>query len=191
MIALMMALAAQEPVVVKDDFEKDNPKWKYAAGTWSRRASGASQVLAQTATVDPWSVALLEDRKFSDLDATVRFRPISGKDDASGGIIFRARDARNYYIVRANVLEDNFRLYTLVDGKRTQIASKKVAPPKMGEWHTLRVVARGAKIEAYLNGAKLIEHEDATFAAGWVGLWTKADSVTEFDDLEIKGTEAK
>ncbi len=82
---------------VKDDFEKENPKWKFAAGKWERR----SGILAQTAETQPWAVAILEDKKFADVDITVRFRPISGKEDASGGILFRARDAKNYYIVRA------------------------------------------------------------------------------------------
>jgi hypothetical protein len=169
---------------VKDDFEKDNPKWKFAAGKWERR----SGVLAQTAETQPWAVAILEDQKFADVDVTVRFRPISGKEDASGGIIIRAKDAKNYYIVRANGLEDNFRLYTMVNGSRSQLASAKVDAPKLGEWHTMRVVAKGAKIQAYLNGKLKLDHEDKTYADGYVGLWTKADSVTEFDDLEISGT---
>jgi hypothetical protein len=171
-----------------EDFEKDNPKWKFAAGKWERRKSGTSTVLAQTAETSPWAVAILEDLKFSDVDVTVRFRPVSGKDDASGGIIFRAKDARNYFVVRANGLEDNFRLYTMKDGSRKQLATAKVDPPKLGEWHTLRVVAKGSKIQAYLNGKLQIDHEDKTYADGYVGLWTKADSVTEFDDLEASGT---
>jgi hypothetical protein len=174
-------VAAQERV--KDDFEKDNPKWKFAAGKWERR----SGVLAQTAETQPWAVAILEDRTFADVDVSVRFRPISGKEDASGGIIFRAKDAKNYYLVRANGLEDNFRLYTMKDGSRGQIASTKVDAPKLGEWHTMRVVAKGSKIQAYLDGKLKIDQEDKTYGEGYVGLWTKADSVTEFDDLEAIG----
>jgi hypothetical protein len=181
--------AGQEKVT--EDFEKDNPKWKFAAGTWERRKSGTSTVLAQTADTQPWAVAILEDLKFSDVDVTVRFRPVSGKDDASGGIIFRAKDAKNYFIVRANGLEDNFRLYTMKDGLRKQLASAKVDAPKLGEWHTMRVVAKGSKIQAYLNGKPEIDHEDKTYADGYLGLWTKADSVTEFDDLEASGTVVK
>lgn len=175
-------VAAQDSV--KDDFEKDNPKWKFAAGKWERRAG----VLAQTAETQPWAVAILEDKKFADVDVTVKFRPISGKEDASGGLIFRAKDAKNYYLVRANGLEDNFRLYTMKDGKRSQLATTKVEPPKLGDWHRIRVVAKGDQIQAYLNGKLLIDHKDATYAEGYVGLWTKADSVTEFDDLEASGT---
>ena len=181
-LALGLAIAAQDKV--KDDFEKDNPKWKFAEGKWERRAG----VLAQTAETQPWAVAVLEDRKFSDVDVSVRVRPISGKEDQTGGLIFRARDAKNYYLVRSNGLEDNYRLYTMIDGKRKQIASTKADPPRVGEWHRLRVVAKGKKIQAYIGDKILIDHEDATFSEGYVGLWAKADSVTEFDDLEASGT---
>lgn len=179
---------------MREDFEKDHPKWKFIAGTWTRRVSGGSQVLAQTAAVDPWAVAILEDKKLADVDVSVKFRPVSGNEDASGGIIFRAQDARNYVLVRANALEDNFRLYTLVDGKRTTMASAKVDAPKLGEWHTIRVIAKGEQIQAYLDGRLLLDHMDKTYPdgyEGYIGLWTKADSETEFADLEIGRTSTK
>lgn len=180
-----LSVAVQEKL--RDDFEKENPHWKFVAGKWERRKSGDSTVLAQTAETQPWAVAILEERKFSDLDVTVKFRPISGKEDASGGIIFRAKDGKNYFVVRANALENNFRLYTMKEGNRSQIATAKVDEPKLGQWHTIRVVAKGPKIQAYLNGKLFIDHEDKTYTEGYVGLWTKADSVTEFDDLEVSG----
>ncbi len=176
---------------MKDDLGTDNPRWKFVAGQWGRRASGGRQVLAQTTETQPWAVAILEDQKFSDVDVSVRFRPISGKEDASGGIIFRAKDGRNYFLVRANALENNFRLYTLVNGKRSTIASARVTEPSLGAWHSIRVVALGPKIQAYLNGTLLLDHSDKTFTDGWLGLWTKADSVTEFADLEVAGTVVK
>jgi hypothetical protein len=184
-------IGAVEKISLKDDLGKDNPKWKFVVGQWVRRASGGRQVLAQTAETQPWAVALLEDQKFADVDATVRFRPVSGREDASGGIIFRARDGKNYLLVRANALENNFRLYTMIDGYRRLVASAKVREPKLGEWHRIRVVATGPRIQAYLNESLLLDHEDKTFTAGWVGLWTKADSVTEFTDLEVSGTLAQ
>ena len=180
-----LAIPAQE--TQKEDFEKDNPKWAFVAGKWERRKSGDSTVLAQTAETQPWAVALLEDRKYADVDVTVKFKPISGKEDASGGLIFRAKDGKNYFLVRANALEDNFRLYTLRDGSRNQLASAKVEAPKLGAWSTIRVVAKGSRIQAYLNGKLQIDHEDRTYTEGWVGLWTKADSITEFDDLDARG----
>ena len=191
LVTATFAMAAEERTSVKYDLGLENPKWKVVAGQWVRRASGGRQVLAQTAVTQPWAVAILEDQKFADVDVSVRFRPISGKEDASGGVIFRARDGRNYFLIRANALENNFRLYTMVNGRRSTIASATVAPPKLGEWHALRVVAKGTKVQAYLNDALLLDHDAKMSSGGWVGLWTKADSVTEFKDLEITGTSAR
>ena len=190
-IAATVAFAAGEKITMRYDLGVENPKWKFAAGTWVRRASGERQVLAQTVETQPWAVAVLEDQKFADVDVSVRFRPISGKEDASGGIIFRAGDGKNYLLVRANALENNFRLYSIVKGRRSTLASARVTEPKLGEWHTIRVVATGPRIQAYLNGARLLDHEERAFTQGWIGLWTKADSVTEFADLEVTGTVAK
>jgi 3-keto-disaccharide hydrolase len=186
-----LAITSPEKTSMKDDLGKENPKWKFVAGKWTYRPSGGRQVLAQIIETQPWAVAILEDQKFDDVDASVRFRPISGKEDASGGIIIRAKDGRNYLLVRANALENNFRLYMIVNGKRSTIASARVTEPKLGEWHKIRVVAKGPKIQAYLDDSLLLDHEDKTFTGGWVGLWTKADSVTEFADLEVTGTPAK
>jgi hypothetical protein len=186
-----LAITSPERLTMKEDLGKQNPKWHFVSGQWVRRPADGRQVLAQVAVTQPWAVALLEDKKFTDADVSVRFRPLSGREDASGGIIFRARDGRNYFLVRANALESNFRLYTLVNGKRSTIASARVTEPQLGQWHTIRVVARGSKIQGYLNDALLLDHDDTTFTGGWVGLWTKADSVTEFSDLEIVGAPVK
>ena len=185
---VLSGAAAEGKVTVKDEFAKDNPKWKFVTGRWVRRTSSGRPVLAQTVETQPWAVALLEDQAFADVDVSVRFRPISGKEDASGGIILRARDGQNYLLVRANALENNFRLYSIVNGTRRTLASAKVVEPKLGDWHTLRVVATGPRIQAWLDGAPLLDHQDTTFTRGWLGLWTKADSVTEFADLEASGT---
>jgi hypothetical protein len=115
----------------------------------------------------------------------VRFRPISGREDASGGIVFRFTGGA-YYVVRANALEDNFRLYAYERGRR-QLASAGVKAPALGQWHTIRVVAVGDRIQAWLNGALHLDARDARFTSGRVGLWTKADSITAFDDLIIRG----
>src|SRR6266566_5442856 len=191
MVATTLGARAEEKTSMKYDLGIENPKWKFVAGQWGRRASGGRLVLAQTAATQPWAVAVLEDQKFEDVDVSVRFRPVSGKEDASGGIIFRAKDGRNYFLVRANALENNFRLYAIVNGKRSTIASARVEEPKLGTWHTIRVVATGPRVQAYLDNAPLLDHQDKTFTEGWVGLWTKADSVTEFADLEVSGTPAK
>jgi 3-keto-disaccharide hydrolase len=185
------AIVTGEKATMKYDLGANGGKWNFVTGQWTRRASGDRQVLAQTAETQPWAVALLEDQKYGDLDVSVRFRPVSGKEDASGGIIVRAKDGQNYLLVRANALENNFRLYTIVNGKRSTIASARVTEPKLGIWHTIRVVATGSRIQAYLDGVALLNHEDKTFTQGWIGLWTKADSVTEFADLEVSGNVVK
>src|SRR5262249_31934291 len=123
------AIAAGEKITMKYDLGSENPKWKFVAGQWVRRASDGRQVLAQTVETKPWAVALLEDQKFADLDVSVRFRPISGKEDASGGIILRAKDVRNYFLVRANALENNFRLYTILNGKASTTARTRLDSP--------------------------------------------------------------
>ena len=189
-VVTTVAVASGETTTMKYDLGAENSKWKFVAGQWVRRPSGDRKVLAQTVETQPWAVAVLEDKKFGDVDVSVRFRPVSGREDASGGIIFRAKDGQNYLLVRANALENNFRLYTIVNGKRSTIASATTTEPKLGTWHTLRVVATGATIHAYLDDARLLEHEDHTFKTGWIGLWTKADSVTEFVDLRVTGTVA-
>jgi Domain of Unknown Function (DUF1080) len=185
------AIVTGEKATMKYDLGANGGKWNFVTGQWTRRASGDRQVLAQTAETQPWAVALLEDQKYGDLDVSVRFRPVSGKEDASGGIIVRAKDGQNYLLVRANALENNFRLYTIVNGRRSTIASARVTEPKLGIWHTIRVVATGSRIQAYLDGVALLNHEDKTFTQGWIGLWTKADSVTEFADLEVSGNVVK
>jgi 3-keto-disaccharide hydrolase len=115
----------------------------------------------------------------------VKFKPISGRQDSSGGIVFRFTDGQ-YYVVRANALESNFRLY-YYDRGRHQIATASVKAPPLGEWHMIRVVAAGDHIQAWLDGTRYLDHRDARFKSGRVGLWTKADSVTAFDDLTIRG----
>ncbi len=175
---------------ISDSFDGEPGNWMFFDGSWAFLNRDGNGVLAQTAgdlgrRVFP--LALWKQRRFSDVDVTVRFKPISGEMDASGGIVFRARDGGNYYVARANSLEDNFRLYTFIDGRRSQIAGSHAEPPALGQWHTLRAVAIGPHIQVYLDGKLYIDHEDQTFTDGYVGVWTKADAVTDFDDLTVKG----
>ena len=130
-----------------------------------------------------------------DVAVAVRFKPISGYVDQAAGIVWRYRNRDNYYIVRANAREGNVVLYKVENGKRTDLKpvgagtlayGKKIFVPG-GQWRTLRVEARGGRFSVYFEGQHLFDVEDATFAnAGKVGLWTKADSVTAFDDLVIE-----
>ena len=182
------AMVVDEAAVARrESFEGPLEGWKPIDGRWQLRRQGDNGVMAQTATDRRFPLTLWTTQRFSAVDITVRFKPISGRVDASGGIVFRAQDGANYYVVRANSLEGNFRLYTVIDADRRQIAGTNIKAPAIGEWHDLRLVAIGAHIQAYLDGQLLLDHHDATFAAGWVGLWTKADAATEFDDMIVRG----
>lgn len=167
-----------------------------APGKWIVQAEGSNKFLAQVDTDNTrarFPVAVLNDVNVADVDLSVRFKPVSGRVDQAAGLVWRYRDEDNYYIVRANALEDNVVLYKVEKGKRTDLPVKgegrtygKKADVPASQWSTLRVVASGPRFEVYLNGTKLYEVEDATFTqAGQVGVWTKADSVTHFDDLTI------
>ena len=165
-------------------------------GTWVVQADGTNKVLAQTdadSTRSRFPVAVLSDVSAADVDLSVRVKPISGRVDQAGGLVWRYQNAENYYLVRANALEGNVVLYKVENGKRTDLPlkgegrtyGKKINVPA-SQWSTLRVVATGVVFQVYFNGAKLYEVEDSTFSQpGKVGVWTKADSVTQFDDLTV------
>ena len=151
-------------------------------------APSKPNVVAQTSTDKTdyrFPLLIADDGEFRDLDISVKFKAVSGSVDQAGGLVFRLKDANNYYIVRANALEDNYRIYHVVNGRRIQFAGANFKVSS-GTWHELRVEATGNKFICYYDGAKKIEATDDTFKdAGKVGLWTKADSVTYFDDLKI------
>ena len=122
---------------------------------------------------------------FRDGRIQVRFKAVSGSEDQGGGIMWRVRDKDNYYVARFNPLEDNFRLYSVHDGRRRTLAGARIALPA-GKWHSMTIVQHGDHYAGYLNGKKLLEGESALFPeAGGVGVWTKADAVTEFDDFSV------
>ena len=176
--------------VERFDFEtKGTEGWRVVDGRWTVEemagAPSGKRVLIQRATQNEFNVIVAAGGPYADADVSVRFKPISGREDASGGVVFRFSDGR-YYVIRANALENNFRLY-YYDRGRHQLASATVEPPALGQWHTIRVVAVGDRIQGHLNGALLLDHRDGRFRSGLVGLWTKADSVTAFDDLVIRG----
>ena len=168
--------------------------WKVTADA---SAPTAPNVLGQTdadSTSYRFPVCVVDGSTPVDIDLSVRFKPISGAADQAGGLVWRFQDQDNYYLVRANALEGNVVLYKVEKGKRTDLDPKGSGPFAYGKkatvpaasWSTLRVVAKGNLFEAYLNGEKLFDVEDGTFAAGGkVGVWTKADSVTSFDDLKL------
>jgi len=180
----------EEAPVERFDFEQQGiESWKSIDGRWVvEEMSGAprgKRVLVQRAVENAFNVIVAPSASYTDVDVSVQFKPMAGREDASGGIVFRFAEG-HYYVVRANALENNFRLY-YYDRGRYQLATARVQPPALGQWHTIRVVTVGDHIQAYLNGALLLDHRDARYRAGQVGLWTKADSITAFDDLVIRG----
>lgn len=152
-------------------------------------APSKPNVVAQT-SIDQidyrFPLLIADGASFRDLDLAVKFKAVSGSIDRAGGLAFRLKDADNYYVVRANALENNVNLYRVVNGRRSEFAGAKLKVTS-GEWHELRVEVVRNKITCYYDGYKKIEATDETFKdAGKVGLWTKADSVTYFDDLRVK-----
>lgn len=156
-------------------------------GHWRVVREGQGGVLRQDRMILPWAVLLIagKGRCYRDGKASVRFLPVSGVADASGGIIFRAQDPHNYYVARPNALEDNFRIYVVKNDIRTQLGTVKVTPPAKNTWHVFELTFHGPNLRATLDGKDVVEARDETFASGWCGLWTKADSVTLFDDLAV------
>jgi hypothetical protein len=166
---------------------KGDPKWTVEKDD---TAPSKPNVFKQSGEAT-YPVALKDDTSLKDGLVEVKFKPVSGKEDQAGGVIWRAKDADNYYICRANALEDNVVLYKTENGKRKSLdivgrkggygIETKVATQ---QWHTLRVEFAGNRFKVLFNGKHLFDVQDDTFKdAGKVGLWTKADSVTLFDDF--------
>jgi len=132
-------------------------------------------------------VCIKNEPKLQDGFVAVKFKPVAGKEDQAGGVIWRCKDADNYYIARANALEDNVTIYHTIKGKRVAFKSINTKVTS-GMWHTLRVDFKGNQFEVTFDGKKVIEASDESFKdAGKVGFWTKADSVTLFDDFTYGG----
>jgi hypothetical protein len=162
--------------------------WKVVADKTAPSKSG--YVLAQTAESPNavFNICVAEDTKYKDVELSVSFKAIAGKNDQGGGFVWRYQDHNNYYICRMNPLEDNYRVYKVVAGRRTQLGGKEGVKVKAGEWHKLKVEVKGNKMEGYLDGEKLWEITDDTYKdAGKVGLWSKSDAQTHFDEFKAEG----
>ena len=199
-VALMFAAGAAQTV------NFDNAKPGTSPSGWTATQTGRGEakwaiVEDETAPSKPnvlkqsgvatFPVCLKDDANLKDGFVEVKFKPVSGKEDRAGGLVWRATDSNNYYVFRANAAEDNVVLYKTVNGKRTPLdivgrkggygIKQKVAS---GQWHTLRVEFAGSRFQAFFDGKHVFDVEDSTFSqAGKVGVWTKADSVTLFDDF--------
>jgi Domain of Unknown Function (DUF1080) len=158
------------------------------AGQWTVRAEpgapSAPNALCQLGNAEFPAIAL-SSTVYGDVVVTARFKPIAGRTDQAAGIVFRVQDKENYYILRANALEGNVNFYKYASGNRSDIkdGSAKVVS---GQWQELKIEVTGDRMRGFLNGALVVETTDTTYKAGRVGLWTKADSVTCFDDVSVK-----
>jgi hypothetical protein len=189
MIGLAAAPAAPRVWTFEDDPPGTPPRgFTVASGAWSVVSlPDGGKALAQTAMSPDkvFNVILASGTRARDLDLSVRLRAVEGNDDQGGGLVWRARDGRNYYTARFNPLEDNFRVYHVVDGVRTELQSADVK--RSPGWHTLRVRMSGDHMTCDLDGKPLLDARDSTIKeAGMIGLWSKADARTQFDDLKME-----
>lgn len=197
---VLVAAAAAAPATVTFDDAGALPKgWTsgitgHGTANWAvvseDSAPSPPHVLRQSGEAT-FCWAVNSDAKIKDGFVETKLKPISGKEDQAGGVVWRFKDADNYYVARANALEGNVVLYKTEAGKRSSLQVKgrmfgygvDTKVPK-GKWSTLRVDFKGSLFTVHLNGRKLFEVEDGTLSdAGAVGVWTKADSVTAFDDV--------
>ena len=199
-VALMFAAAAAQTVSF-DDTKPGTPLPGWTATLTGRGQAKWAVVADETAPSKPnvlkqsgvatFPVCLKDDINLKDGFVEVKFKPVSGKEDEAGGLVWRAKDSNNYYVLRANANEDNVVLYKTVNGRRSPLdivgrkggygINEKVAS---GKWHTLRVEFAGSRFQAFFDGKHVFDVEDSAFGeAGKVGVWTKADSVTLFDDF--------
>jgi hypothetical protein len=152
-------------------------------------APSAPNVLAQLDADDTnfrFPLAVANEPRLRDARVSVRCKMISGRVDQACGLVARYRNEKNYFITRANTLENNIRLYAVRDGKRAELASWS-GPVAPNAWHDYRIELRGDHLQVFWNGERVLDHHDSTFPeAGQVGVWTKADSVTYFDDLRAE-----
>ncbi len=162
------------------------------AGEWkilqSEMAKNGKHVLGQLmgkGAEHAYKVVLVQGTTATDLDLRVSFLPISGKADMGGGLIWRATDDRNYYLARANPLEQNIRVYRVVNGIR-HLLQNFDQTIDVRQWHTLRVTHQGCRVNIFYDDKQVFDLCDKTFHAGMIGLWTKSDAVTYFDDLQLQ-----
>jgi hypothetical protein len=164
--------------------------WKVVADDTAPSKVGF--VLAQTAESPNalFNICVAEDTNYKDVELSVSFKPIAGKNDQGGGFVWRYKDNNNYYLARANPAgkSTSYAVYKVVDGKRTSLLGKSAKKIPVGEWHKLKVNMTGDHIECYLDGEKMLDVKDTTFtSAGKVGLWSKSDAQTHFDDFTVIG----
>ncbi len=169
------------------DFEESNLTQWQSNAHWAIQEDKSSMVLSlvEPSLSDPFNLCFRDDIAFLDGNISVLFRANQGKIDQGGGLMWRVQDAKNYYVVRFNPLENNFRFYLVQEGKRLLIASADVV--LRGGWHEMRIEQRGDHLLGYLDNQRLLDlHDNRLPHAGGVGLWSKADALSSFDNLLIE-----
>jgi hypothetical protein len=167
---------------------KDSSIWKVVADDTAPSRKGYA--LAQTAKSPGavFNLCIVEDSRFKDGEMSVALKAIRGDNDQGGGIVWRYQDTDNYYIARMNPLEFNYRVYKVVAGVRKELKRKEKLKVKDGVWYTLKIKQDGNHIECFLDGNKMLDAKDDTFKkAGKVGLWSKSDAQTHFDNFRVRG----
>ena len=158
-------------------------KWQIRV---TEKAPSGDHVLAQLMenSGSSYNIVLIDGSHFQKVDLSVKMKSVAGHVDQGGGLVWRAKDENNYYIARYNPLEQNFRVYKVVEGKRRKLGSAHIK--RMPGWHDVRVTMEGAHIMCYYDGNLFLDVQDYTFEGpGQIGLWTKADAQTYFDDLTV------
>src|SRR5262245_8518250 len=187
------SLPAADEVKKTWNFDADKPReiakgFTNEVGKWVVAKSDQGNALAQTEK-NPnsvFNVTLITDTNVKDVDISVKMKAVAGEIDQGGGIVWRAKDAKNYYLARYNPLEDNFRLYKVIEGKRTLLANADIV--HSDGWHTLSIVMNDDEIECSFDDKKYLAHTDASLIeAGRIGLWSKADAQSQFDELKLSG----
>jgi hypothetical protein len=168
---------------VPSGFTNEGGEWNIVADPTAPSKPNALAQLAKNSGAT-FNLTLVNGANYKDLDVSVRMKAIAGQEDQGGGLVWRAKDTNNYYVVRHNPLENNYRLYKVQQGKRSQLQSADIK--SNGGWHTLRVTMEEDRIHCFYDGKKVLEFKDSTFPEpGPIGLWTKADAQSHFDDLKV------
>ncbi len=185
-----------DTIFVFDDFgpRELNANWSVALTgrgkmcSWEIINESSNKVLAQTsAENNDYRFNIITNNKltYKDLQINLKFKGVEGRNDQGGGPVWRYQDADNYYVARANPLENNYRVYKVVKGRRMELKSANVRIDS-NKWYDIKIRMKGNKIKCYFDDKLELEVEDNTFQeAGKIGLWTKSDALTFFDDVGI------
>ena len=202
-LVFMPGATAAQTITFADEALKSLPK-EFEGGLAGEGGPGRWEVVQDNSATGGKALAQLSDNRAanrylvaiykpidaSNVEVTTRFKPVAGKTDQAGGVIVRAIDANNYYIARANALENNVRFYRVARGQRQQLATADNVKVSARDWHTLTLRAEGDRFVIVFDGKPMLTTTDTTAAPrperGKVGVWTKSDSVTHFDRIEIK-----